>query len=94
MRGSLRSVSVGSRKSPAGGEREGGEAWRNGRGRIEGEKKSESVSEAKKRKLELTGYTIGIPSMEEDLNCFNFFIVEQQKREDLLSQKTVWVHVV
>ena len=55
----------------------------------------ESVSEAKKRKLELTGnYTIGIPSMEEDLNCFNFFIVEQQKREDLLSQKTVWVHVV
>ena len=37
------------------------------RGGIEG-KKIESVSEAKRRKLGLTGYATGIPSTEEGLN--------------------------
>ena len=47
--------------------------------RMEGGNKSESVGQAKKRKLRLTGYAIGVASMEEDFNCLNFFIVEQQK---------------
>ena len=57
-----------------------GEAWK----RIEEEKdgrgkKLESVSEARKRKLGLTAYAIGVASMEEDFNSLNFFIVKQQK---------------
>ena len=78
MCGSLRSVSVGNlRKSSVGevsrpcqpvtkgkvGKRGGMEG-----GRIEGEKKSENVSEARKRRPRLIGDTIGVVSMEEDLN--------------------------
>ena len=37
---------------------------------------------------------MGVPSMEEVPNSLNFFIVEQQKSEDLLPKKAVWVHVV
>ena len=57
-----------------------GEAWKrieeekNGRG-----KKLESFSQARKRKLGLTAYAIGVASMEDDFNPLNFFIVKQQK---------------
>jgi len=37
-------------------------------GGIEGEKKSENVSEARKRGSGLTVYTAGVVSMEKDLN--------------------------
>ena len=47
--------------------------------RMKGGKKSESVGQAKKRKLSLTGDATGIASMEDDFNSLNFFIVEQQK---------------
>ena len=47
--------------------------------RMEGGRKSEGVSQAKKRKLRLTGYATGIASMEDDFNSLNFFIVKQQK---------------
>ena len=41
--------------------------------RMEGGKKSEGVSQAKKRELKLTGYVTGIASMEDDSNSLNFF---------------------
>ena len=53
-----------------------GEAWK----RIEEEKNGRG-------KLGLTAYAIGGDSMEDDFNPLNFFIVEQQKEEGLLSQK-------
>ena len=57
-----------------------GEAWKNRGGEgWKGGKKSESVSQTRKRKLGLTAYAIGIASMEDDFNSLNFFIVEQQK---------------
>ena len=56
--------------------------------------KPEGVGQARKKKSRRTGDAIGVASMEEDPNSLNIFIVEQQKSEDFLPKKAVWVHVV
>ena len=77
MRGALRSVSVVSRKplvdavtqprQPV-AKRKVGKCGGMEKGGIEGEKKSENVSEARKRGSGLTVYTAGVVSMEKGLN--------------------------
>ena len=51
--------------------------------RMESGKKLESINQAKKKQLRLTVYANGFPSLEGVLNSLNFFIVEQQKSDDL-----------
>jgi len=58
---------------------------------MEGGKKSESVSEGRKREFRFTVYATGFPSMEVDFNSLNFFIVEQQKKRTF-SLKRVGSH--
>ena len=61
------------------------EEWK--RGRIEGGRKLESIRQAKKRKLELAVYAIGVVSMEEDLNSLilSIFLSLNNKKERTFS---------
>ena len=77
----------GSETLPDSGEKEGGEGGEDGkRGRMEGGKKSENVSEGRNRRR-LTVYVPGDRFYGRGPQFFKFFIVEQQKSGDFPSQK-------
>ena len=64
-------------------EKGGGKAWKNGRGK-DGRWEEVGRCQSSKEEARIHSLCDWVVSMEEDRNSFNFFIVEQQKREDFL----------